>query len=99
MFPPSDDDKSKDKGKPKPDAKGKPPAKGDGKAPPPGAGAQQNLHHPPVGVPKAGEGLDPMQAMTQGMGDLSQLGPPPPPSPGAPIGAEWNAGRWQPAIE
>lgn len=80
MFPPDD---KKEKGKP--ESKGKPPAKGGG-PPPPGQGAQQNLHHPPAGLPKAGQGINPMQAMTQGMGDLSALGPPPPPSPGAPMG-------------
>jgi hypothetical protein len=82
MFPPDD------KSKPKPDSKGKPPAKGGkpGGPPPPGPGGQQNLHSPPIGVPKAGQGIDPMQAMMGGMGDMSQFGPPPPPSPGAPLG-------------
>ena len=83
MFPP----KKEEGGKPKPDAKKKPGVSGKGgPSQPPGPGAQQNLHSPPPGTPKPGEGIDPMQAMMQGMGDMSAMGPPPPPAPGAPMG-------------
>lgn len=83
----------KDDSKPspkKPSDSKKPPGKpGAGKGgPPPGPGGQQSLHHPPVGVPKAGQGIDPMSAMMGGLPPelLSQMGPPPPPSPGSPMG-------------
>lgn len=88
-FPPSDDSASpaKPAAKKKP-AFGGPPPGGPppSGAPVPGPGAQQNLHVPPPGMVKPGMGIDPMQAMTQGMGDLSAMGPPPPPAPGAPMG-------------
>lgn len=76
MFPPKKDGGSKDKAKPK----GKPEAQG--QAPP----------HPahqaaPQFGPKPGQGMDPMEAMMGGMGDLSQFAPPPPP-PGAPLGPD-----------
>jgi hypothetical protein len=80
-----DDKKPADKKSGGPPSKkpGGPPGQG---GPPPGA--QHNLHHPPVGVPKAGQGLNPMSAMMGGIGPdiMSQMGPPPPPSPGAPMG-------------
>ncbi len=62
------------------DRKGKPPAKQ-------GPGGQQQLHHPPVPMgPKPGQGMNPMEAMMFGMGDMSQFAPPAPQAPMGPGG-------------
>jgi hypothetical protein len=56
-----------------------------GQLQPPGPGLHQALLRP-QGV-KAGQTMDPMEAMMGGMGDLSQFAPPPP-APAAPLGPD-----------
>ncbi len=78
-----------------PDDKKKPPSKKGGPpdgGPPKdalGPGVQEGLMRPPAPMgPKHGQGLDPREAMMNGMGDISQFSPPPPPAPMAPMGGE-----------
>lgn len=80
MFP-DQEKKSKPEGGSKDSKGGKP-------KPKQGPGAQQELHNPAMARhmgPKPGQGMDPHEAMMNGIPDLSMFGPPPP-APGAPMG-------------
>lgn len=78
-------DDGEDKKKPAPKKEG-----GEKKGPPKKKSEGQEAQGPPPfapqgqGMPKPGQGMDPMQAMMQGMGDLGAFGPPP--APEGPIG-------------
>ncbi len=75
-----------DKKKP-PSKKGGPPQDGGPPKDALGPGVQEGLMRPPAPMgPKHGQGLDPREAMMNGMGDMQQFGPPPPPpAPMAPM--------------